>query len=81
MRATIKKLNLDKGDYFIMGQKVHPVGFRLGITTNHSSQWFAKVRKSNQYSHFLAEDIFIREFLFREATSLHHVIIQRKNTL
>lgn len=63
-----------------MGQKVHPVGFRLGITTNHSSQWFAKVRKSNQYSHFLAEDIFIREFLFREAPSLHHVIIQRKNT-
>jgi len=63
-----------------MGQKVHPIGFRLGITTKHSSQWFAKVRKSNQYSHFLAEDTFIREFLFREAPSLHHVVIQRKNT-
>jgi small subunit ribosomal protein S3 len=63
-----------------MGQKVHPVGFRLGITAEHSSKWFAKVRKSNQYAQFLSEDTLIRDFLFQEAPSLHHVTIQRKNS-
>jgi len=63
-----------------MGQKVHPIGFRLGVTTKHSSTWFAKVRKSNQYSRFLAEDTFIREFLLREVPTVHHVLIQRKNS-
>mmetsp|Transcript_18959 Transcript_18959/g.61825 ORF Transcript_18959/g.61825 Transcript_18959/m.61825 type:complete len:230 (-) Transcript_18959:530-1219(-) len=64
-----------------MGQKVHPVGFRLGVTTTHSSAWFAKVRKSNQYTRFLTEDIFIRQFLFQEISSLHNVSIQRKNNV
>jgi len=25
-----------------MGQKVHPTGFRIGVTETHRSQWFAK---------------------------------------
>jgi len=25
-----------------MGQKIHPVGFRLGITQEHYSRWFAR---------------------------------------
>jgi hypothetical protein len=30
-----------------VGQKIHPLGFRLGISKKHSAQWFAK---PNQYS-------------------------------
>ena len=46
---------------FIMGQKIHPLGFRLGITQKHSSQWFARRRN---YSQFLLEDHFLRRYIF-----------------
>lgn len=42
-----------------MGQKIHPVGFRLGITQEHRSRWFAD---SNTYSKLLQEDHEIRKF-------------------
>ena len=42
-----------------MGQKVHPKGFRLGITENWDSRWFAK----REYAELLHEDIKIRNFL------------------
>ena len=41
-----------------MGQKVHPLGFRLGVTKNYSSNWFAK---PNLYSNLLLEDYLIRQ--------------------
>nr|YP_009555401.1 ribosomal protein S3 [Dendrolycopodium obscurum]AZU95255.1 ribosomal protein S3 [Dendrolycopodium obscurum] len=40
-----------------MGQKINPLGFRLGITKNHHSHWFAKPKK---YSGFLQEDGKVR---------------------
>lgn len=43
-----------------MGQKVHPIGFRLGITQPHLSKWFAQ--KKN-YSKYLCEDNFLRKTL------------------
>ena len=43
-----------------MGQKVHPFGFRVGVTQEHQSDWFAK---SGQYSKFLQEDKFIRDLI------------------
>jgi small subunit ribosomal protein S3 len=47
-----------------MGQKIHPYGFRLGITTDHVSRWFSDSSKPGQrYSDYLAEDIRIREYL------------------
>lgn len=47
-----------------MGQKVHPYGFRLGITTDHVSRWFSdSTSKGQRYRDFLTEDIKIREFL------------------
>jgi small subunit ribosomal protein S3 len=47
-----------------MGQKVHPYGFRLGITTDHVSRWFSDSRKAGQrYSDFVAEDVRIRQLL------------------
>ncbi|MDQ5898049.1 MAG: small subunit ribosomal protein, partial [Pseudomonadota bacterium] len=43
-----------------MGQKIHPIGFRLPVTRNWSSRWYAGNR---QFAAMLAEDIEVREFL------------------
>ncbi len=42
-----------------MGQKVHPIGFRLGVNRNWDSRWFAR----KEYSNFVLEDYNIRKFL------------------
>lgn len=42
-----------------MGQKVNPIGLRLGIIKDWSSRWFAK----RDYASFLHEDIKIRKFI------------------
>nr|YP_009105608.1 ribosomal protein S3 [Xylochloris irregularis]AIT94349.1 ribosomal protein S3 [Xylochloris irregularis] len=41
-----------------MGQKIHPLGFRLGITRNYRSQWFSH---STHYPQLLMEDSLIRK--------------------
>jgi len=45
-----------------MGQKVHPVGFRLGISTCYMSQWFAK---PSRYAECVAQDALIRDMFTR----------------
>jgi small subunit ribosomal protein S3 len=42
-----------------LGQKVHPISFRLGIIKDWDSRWFAR----DQYSTFVYEDYKIRQFL------------------
>jgi small subunit ribosomal protein S3 len=42
-----------------LGQKVHPISFRLGINRSWDSKWFA----NEQYSDFVLEDFNIRKFL------------------
>lgn len=42
-----------------MGQKVHPISFRLGINKTWDSRWFA----GKEYSSFVFEDFQIRKFL------------------
>ena len=42
-----------------MGQKVHPIGFRLGVIKTWDSKWYAEA----DYAKFLHEDIAIRKFL------------------
>jgi len=42
-----------------MGQKTHPIGFRLGIIKDWKSKWFDELN----YPHLLAEDIKIRRYL------------------
>ncbi|OMH40249.1 30S ribosomal protein S3 [Desulfurobacterium indicum] len=44
-----------------MGQKVHPVGFRLGITKDWESRWVAK--EKGKYVNFLHEDLKIRKLI------------------
>jgi small subunit ribosomal protein S3 len=43
-----------------MGQKTHPLGFRLGITQDHKSKWYANF---NQYANILEEDDKIRTYI------------------
>nr|QCI05454.1 ribosomal protein S3 [Crouania attenuata] len=43
-----------------MGQKIHPSGFRIGITTQHKSSWYAKTKI---YPTFLHEDYTIRKYI------------------
>ncbi len=43
-----------------MGQKVHPIGFRLGITKDWTSKWYAD---SKHYADLLITDLQVREFL------------------
>jgi small subunit ribosomal protein S3 len=54
-----------------MGQKIHPYGFRLGITTEWKSRWFAD---RDEYRDFVIEDWKIRDFLM---TELPHAAISR----
>ncbi|HKM11507.1 MAG TPA: 30S ribosomal protein S3 [Bacilli bacterium] len=62
-----------------MGQKVNPVGMRVGINRNWSSRWFAD--KKN-YATFLTEDIAVREYLTKELKDalISHIEIDRANT-
>ena len=43
-----------------MGQKTHPLGFRLGITQDHKSTWYANL---NRYANILEEDDKIRTYI------------------
>ena len=63
-----------------MGQKINPNGFRLGITTDHVSHWFADSHKEGQrYADFLKEDIKIRELMTHgmERAGISKVEIER----
>ena len=40
-----------------MGQKVHPLGFRLGVTEDHKSKWFTKL---NNY----VIDLLIKRYIY-----------------
>ncbi|MYB89516.1 MAG: 30S ribosomal protein S3 [Proteobacteria bacterium] len=46
-----------------MGQKVHPTGMRLGISTDWTSKWYADGR---DYAEFLSSDLEIRDYLKRK---------------
>jgi small subunit ribosomal protein S3 len=53
-----------------LGQKVHPVGFRLGVIKTWDSKWF----EHKNYAKWLHEDIRIREFVKK---SLEHAGVSR----
>jgi small subunit ribosomal protein S3 len=59
-----------------MGQKTHPLGFRLGITQEHKSKWYANF---NQYANILQEDDKIRSYINKIAktNSIANVRINR----
>ena len=59
-----------------MGQKVHPTGFRLGISADYSSKWYAN---SKDFSAYLLEDYRIRDYLKVELknASVSKIVIER----
>lgn len=60
-----------------MGQKIHPLGFRIGITRKHKSSWFSIMKF---YSKFAEEDYKIRKYIensFNNA-SISSIYIDRK---
>ncbi|GAA3972477.1 MULTISPECIES: 30S ribosomal protein S3 [Allohahella] len=59
-----------------MGQKVHPVGIRLGIVKEHNSVWYADKK---HYADNLLTDIRVREYLMKklERASVSKIIIER----
>jgi small subunit ribosomal protein S3 len=59
-----------------MGQKTHPLGFRLGITQDHKSTWYANF---NQYANVLKEDNLIRTYMdtISKVNSISNVKINR----
>jgi small subunit ribosomal protein S3 len=59
-----------------MGQKVHPTGFRLGISADYSSKWYAN---SRDFSTYLLEDYRIRDYLKAELknASVSKIVIER----
>lgn len=61
-----------------MGQKTHPLGFRLGITEVHKSTWYGNF---NQYATLLKEDDLIRTYLhtISKLNKISNVIINRNS--
>lgn len=59
-----------------MGQKTHPLGFRLGVTQEHKSKWYTNF---NQYANILNEDDKIRTYIetIAKANSIASVQIDR----
>jgi small subunit ribosomal protein S3 len=59
-----------------MGQKTHPLGFRLGITQEHKSKWYANF---SQYANILKEDDRIRTYIntIAKINSISNVRIHR----
>lgn len=58
-----------------MGQKIHPHGLRLGITSDWKSHWYA----DKNYADYVAEDIRIREWLEKnlERAGVSDIVIER----
>ncbi|PLA28200.1 30S ribosomal protein S3 [Corynebacterium coyleae] len=58
-----------------MGQKIHPHGLRLGITSGWKSHWYA----DKNYAEYVAEDIKVREWLEKnlERAGISDVVIER----
>ena len=59
-----------------MGQKVHPIGFRVGVTRDWNSRWFAK---KEEFASKLLQDVNLRKLIQKELTMAHisHIDIER----
>lgn len=58
-----------------MGQKTHPIGFRLGVIRSWNSKWYEEKR----YAEWLHEDLRVRRFIKKELYSagISHIEIER----
>jgi ribosomal protein S3, bacterial type len=63
-----------------MGQKVNPLGLRVGVINDWNSRWYAS---KQDYAKYLHEDIRIRDFIEKKLknASLSHIEIERRDEL
>ena len=61
-----------------MGQKVNPIGLRLGVNRGWDSVWFAK---KGEYGKYLIEDYKIRQFIRKNITNagVSEIVIERSS--
>ena len=59
-----------------MGQKVHPIGIRLGVVKKHNANWYADPK---QYSEYLLNDLQVRDYLRKKLDNamVSHIMIER----
>lgn len=59
-----------------MGQKTHPIGFRLGVIRDWTSKWFAGKR---DYTQLLHEDLRIKDYIKKRyaAAGISKVVVER----
>ncbi|MGY4104524.1 30S ribosomal protein S3 [Ignavigranum ruoffiae] len=55
-----------------MGQKVHPIGMRVGVIRDWDAKWYA----DKKYAEYLHEDIKIREFIYKKLSEASVSTIQ-----
>ena len=60
-----------------MGQKVNPLGFRIGVTQDHFSSWYGK---PDQYKALIQEDLFLRNYISKNLgkAGISKIVIERK---
>jgi len=63
-----------------MGQKINPIGFRIGVSKDWYSKWYAD---KNEYSKYAIEDFKIRRFLEKkfEPAGLKDILIERSGNI
>jgi len=59
-----------------MGQKVHPIGIRLGVVKRHNANWYANPKN---YAEYLLKDLQVRDFLHKKLKSamVSKILIER----
>jgi len=60
-----------------MGQKVHPIGLRVGITKKHQSQWFARFSKK-KYAQSIREDYHLRQTILKLFPQLLNPVLKKQ---
>lgn len=62
-----------------MGQKVNPIGFRIGVIRDYEDKWYA----DKDFAKYLIEDIELRKYIFKRLAnaSVSHVEIERASNM
>ncbi len=55
-----------------MGQKVHPIGMRVGVIRDWDAKWYA----DKKYAEYLHEDLKLREFIYKKLSEASVSTIQ-----
>lgn len=55
-----------------MGQKVHPIGMRVGIIRDWDAKWYAE----KEYADYLHEDLAIRKFIQKNLQTLQFQLLK-----